>query len=58
MLFIEISPHKGKLILSVCEKKFYTIECLERFECESKDLNRELEAILLLTNNLTTREKL
>ena len=58
MLFIEIRPHNDKLEICLCEKKFYTVECLDTFECEPKNINREIETLLVLTNNLTTKEKL
>jgi hypothetical protein len=58
MLFIEIRPRDSKLEVSLCEKKMYTVECLDTFVCEPKNVNREIETLLVLTNNLTTKEKL
>jgi hypothetical protein len=55
MLYLEIIPHNGKLEVSLCEKKLYTVTCLERFECDSKEIHREIEAILMLTRNLTIK---
>jgi hypothetical protein len=58
MLYLEIIPHNGKLKLKLCEKKFYTVECLDIVECESDTINNEIENLLDLTNNLTTKENL
>lgn len=55
MLYLQIIPHNGKLEVSLCEKKFYTVVCLERFECSEKEIHREIEAMLMLTKNLTTK---
>ena len=55
MLYLEIRPHNGKLEVSLCEKKLYTVTCLETFECNEKEIYREIEAILMLTKNLTTK---